>query len=451
MIGDPSRTTTERNYKRLDWQTDLSALADRKELFAALANPSDLSKEIKGAGYRDRPLGFQWRTPRGMYEALGMPAARNSAYETCRRTILGEALIAAENGQGVSYSRRKSFYADGKRYRGAAHTFTTVVRAVAELVQEGWLHEHRVAPNHRGWQSSFWSTTRLIQAASRVAVQLKFDGREIIRLKDAEGHLIDYPETRDTLRLRDALERINAHLKEIQIELPGAVRQGRLLCVGEACVLPRPGNGLYRIFSRGRFSCHGRAYGGDLTIDGEGTVEVDYTALHPAILYCERGIKFCGDPYDIDDFPRNSVKFGFNIAVNAPNTRSAVGALANKVGISSKDAAHLLAAIKKRHKPISEAFCSDAGMRLMRVDSKLILGAVSASNDDGFAALPVHDSLIVPAHFAGRAEEKLVESFELIVGHVNPCQVKTKGKKVPHLEEKMLPSVSSHHGLSAVH
>jgi hypothetical protein len=132
-----------------------------------------------------------------------------------------------------------------------------------------------------------------------------------------------------------------------------------------------------------------------------------------------------------------------------------VGALANKVGISCKDAAHLLAKIKKRHEPISEAFCSDAGMRLMRIDSKLILRAVRVSNDDGFAALPIHDSLIVPAHSADRAEENLVESFELIVGRVNPCQVKTKGKKVPHMGEKMLPSVSSLpnkiHGYSAVY
>ena len=45
---------------------------------------------------------------------------------------------------------------------------------------------------------------------------------------------------------------------------------------------------------------------------------------------------------------------------------------------------------------IAVAFGSDAGVRLMRIDSELILGALRAANDDGFGALPVHDSLIVP-------------------------------------------------------
>jgi hypothetical protein len=203
---------------------------------------------------------------------------------------------------------------------------------------------------------------------------------------------------------------------------------------------------LQRIFSRGSFACHGRAYGwwqnipktvrGDLMIDGEATAEADYTALHASILYCERGFKFLGDAYDIGNFPRDHVKLGFNIAVNAGNQRAAVGALAGEAGISRANAALLLAAIEKRHKPISEAFCSDAGVRLMRIDSELILGALVASNDDGIPALPVHDALIAPSHSIDLAAEKMEEAFETIVGRVNPCQIKIKRKKVPHTGDR---------------
>ena len=95
----------------------------------------------------------------------------------------------------------------------------------------------------------------------------------------------------------------------------------------------------------------------------------------------------------------------------------------------------MLAAIEKRHKPISEAFCSDAGVRLMRIDSELILSALAAANDEGFGALPIHDSLIAPARCIGLAAENMVEAFETMVGRVNPCQVKIKETKVPHMGE----------------
>ncbi len=370
--------------------------------------------------------------------------------------ILGEALLGVETGQGVSYSRRKVFYAAGKRYRDRSHTYLNILRAVDELVQKGWLREHRVAPNNRGWQSSFCATAELIEVAREIGSEPTFQMSEPIRLKDNEDDLVDYPETRETLGLRRALEPINGYLKELKIELPGEALRGRHIRIGDSYVLPLPGNGLHRIFSRGSFACHGRAYGwwqnipktvrGDLTIDGEATAEADYTALHASILYGERGIKFHGDAYDVDDFPRDHVKLGFNIAVNARNKRSAVGALADDAWMSRGSAAQLLTAIEKRHKPIGDAFCSDAGVRLMRVDSELILGALRASNDEGISALPVHDALIAPSHSIDRAAEKMVEAYETVVGRVNPCQIKIKGEKVPHTGESGISRTCSSSG-----
>jgi hypothetical protein len=434
---------------------------DGKENFEVSERIRWLGNPGADAGYRDRPLTFQWQSPLGFVQALGLPAARNGAYEATRRAILAEALLGAESGQDVSYSRRKVFYSTGRRYRGPLHTYATVLGSVDELVQEGWLCGHRVKPNNRGWQSSFWATPDLVRAAGEFAADPTYEVREPIRLKDDADDLVDYPETRETLRIRRALEPINAYLKELKIELPGAVRRGRHLCVDDSYILPIPENGMHRIFNRGSFAYHGRAYGwwqnipktarGDLTIDGEETAEADYAALHVSILYGERGIRFHGDAYAVDDFPRDQIKLGFNIAVNARNKRAAVGALANDAGISRANAAQLLAAIEKRHKPIGEAFCSDAGVRLMRIDSELILGALRASNKDGIPALPVHDSLIAPARFINLAAEKMVEAFETLVGRANPCQVKIKGIKVPHMGEgSRLPrpapsSASQHH------
>jgi hypothetical protein len=146
----------------------------------------------------------------------------------------------------------------------------------------------------------------------------------------------------------------------------------------------------------------------------------------PAILYCQRGLRFDGDAYDVDGFPRDHVKQGFNIAVNSENCRSAIYALADGAGIGAADANKVLAAIERRHKAISDTFFSDAGVRLMRVDSEMILSALRASNDNGFGALPIHDALVAPARSIGLAAEKMVEAFERIVGRANPCHVKIK-------------------------
>jgi len=175
--------------------------------------------------------------------------------------ILVEALIGAQNGQGVSYSRRKVFYSIGKRYRAPAHTYATVLGSVDELAQQGWLYGHRVTPNNRGRQSSFCATPELIAASRDLAADPTFEMREPIRLKDDADDLVDCPETRETLRIRRAFVPINTYLKELRIELPAVTRQGQHLRIGDSQILPIPGNGLQRIFSRGSFGCHGRAYG----------------------------------------------------------------------------------------------------------------------------------------------------------------------------------------------
>ena len=345
----------------------------------------------------------------------------------------------------MSYSRRKAFYASGKRYRAPGHTYSTVLGSVAELEREGWLSGHRVEPHNLGWQSSFWATPDLIEAADRLASVLIFQAGEPIRLKDGARNLVDYPETLKTLRLRKALEPINARLNELKIEVPGAIPEGRHLRVGDAYILPVPGNGLHRVFNRGSFACGGRAFGwwqnipktarSNLLIDGQATAEADYTALHATILYDEQGINFVGDPYDIDSFPREHIKAGFNIAVNASSRRSAVYALANRIGEDRSYASRILASIERRHEPIRRAFCSDAGMRLMRIDSELILRALKAANDNGIPALPVHDALIAPAQFINQVAEIMVEAFTTVIGRVNSCQIKIKGIKVPHMGE----------------
>ena len=367
---------------------------------------------------------------------------------------MAEAIIGAETGQPTSYSRRWCFYSKGKRYRGTDYTYGTVTTAVAECDRADVIIDHRVTPGNLGWQSSFVATDRLMQVwRAREGELVYTPSGEVIWLKDDAGQPIDYRGTRETQRLRRTLEPINEGLAPLAIEIPGAKRRGHLLVIDGSYVLPTPGNALRRIFNRNSFAMGGRAYGwwqnipksarAGLTINGEATAEVDYSAMHAAILYGNAGIKFTGDPYDIAGFERDEIKLGFNVALNAKNKRAAVAALADHLGTGRTRAAQIIDAIMKRHKPIAHWFCSDAGVRLMRIDSDLILTALQAVNDAGDPGLPIHDALIVPVRCAGNSAAKMVESFERIVGNVNPCNIKIKAGNLPHRGDRDLSPSSS--------
>jgi hypothetical protein len=390
---------------------------------------------------RDRPLSFHWRTV-DFVHLLGLPLAHNRAYDATRSAILAEAILAAEVGHGVSYSRRRGFYSEGRRYRGTSFTYASVMAAIAGLDRAGWISDCRVAPGNRGWQSSFVATDQLMQAWRSALPQVAYTVGETVWLKNDDGDLIDYRDTRDILRIKRALAQANESLASLRIEIPNVEWRGRHMLIDGSYVLPIPGNGLRRIFSRGSWSLHGRAYGWfqaipktarpNLRINGEPVAEADYGSLHASILYNEAGIKFTGDAYEVAGFDRAEIKLGFNIALNAKNTRAAVAALADHLDTGRRRAADIITAIQHRHKSIERQFCADTGVRLMRIDSELILDALRGMNDAGDPALPIHDALVVPARCADQAEDKMVESFERIVGRVNPCTIKIKSRNVPH-------------------
>ena len=427
---------------------------------------------------RDRPLSFDWHAP-NLGLLLGLPPARNAALERSMSSVLACAILAVETGQRVSYSRRTNFYANSSRYRGTAFTYVNVLSSIAALDAAGLIIDARSRPGRLGRQSIFVASDELIDAWDDQADQLAHHPGEIIRLKNTAGELIDYRDTRETRRMRSDLDELNEYLAGLLIDVPGAERRGHHMVFkdehgADYYVLPKPSNALYRVFSRGSFEMHGRAYGwfqnvpkaarASLTINGEPVVEADYRSLHPTILYNQAGIRFSGDAYDVDGFERSDVKVGFNVMVNARNRNAAIWAVADAIGPDAKRrreeqaaakahairtgnvqrrqkpikrefcsagdrrlADSVITALEHLHKPIKHRFSSDAGVGLMRIDSELALGATKAMNDNGAPALPVHDALIVPARFANQATAKMVEVFEQIVGTANPCTVSIKG------------------------
>jgi hypothetical protein len=139
--------------------------------------------------------------------------------------------------------------------------------------------------------------------------------------------------------------------------------------------------------------------------------ELDYKGIHPTLLYAEAGETLDGDPYDIPGYPRKLVKRAFNIMVSARDRSGALKATLRKARELTKDDAipegyctsliisALLGAIEQRHQSIAEAFCSDSGVRLQRIDSGMAERVMLDLVRKGIVSLPVHDSFITRAEW----------------------------------------------------
>jgi hypothetical protein len=118
-----------------------------------------------------------------------------------------------------------------------------------------------------------------------------------------------------------------------------------------------------------------------IQIANEPVVEVDYSTLHPALLYAEVGKYVPADAYVIDGWPRKLTKIALNTLINAPNVHSARLAIAHHsamvevADIGSQEAlraaSNLIADIKRVHAPIAHLFHKGKSLELQRRDSDM--------------------------------------------------------------------------------
>jgi hypothetical protein len=302
----------------------------------------------------DYPLGLRWRVPHRALAFPGLPTCRNSRFEDALNGVLTDAVLAAEVGRFVSYSRRPSSYAHQRRYRGNSFTHRCILAAVDGATAAGLLEEERASPGSRGWQSRFKATPLLYEKL--VEHPARFQQNESIWLKDHGRKLVSYEDSHDTHRMRTELDAINRAIGSIKISFlgKGIEKQRRCWIMGDAYMLSTPPN-LRRIFNRKSFDCGGRAYGpwqglkssyrAMMTLDGASVLEPDFVAIHAQLIYAQRDIPLIDDAYTTGEFPREHGKSAFTIALNATSQQGAIRAVADKLMIERDTASRLLKAI----------------------------------------------------------------------------------------------------------
>jgi hypothetical protein len=173
---------------------------------------------------------------------------------------------------------------------------------------------------------------------------------------------------------------------------------------------------LHRVFCGGKFTLGGRFYGAiyqriskDLRpfilINGEPTIELDYSALHIRMLYHMVGIDYQEDPYlSISDGPedRRDLKYVMLIAINDKTENSVKYSVAKKCAEDKRDIIPhwktdmYLQRFKEYHKPIANFITSNKGIELQFEDSQLIDTILQSCMKQNIPVLPVHDSVICP-------------------------------------------------------
>ena len=400
----------------------------------------------KVAEERDKPLSFHWKLLDPTWlDNLSLPAARSNKETAARASVLIEALIVAraEPTRWISYSRRRGFYARQQRYFGTAYTFATVPPVIDQLAFCGFLEHDKKPPGSMGWQSRFRASRALIATFDQ-PLPVLFDPIETIRLKNENGHLVDYRDTAATDKMRRNLETINEALRAALIELdaPGAVSDGQIIRCGDQ-VLYKQMQLLWRVFNSRRFALGGRFYGGwwqtaksadraHIMLDGEPTIEHDYEQLHPRLLYANAGKHLDGDAYTLDGWHRPLVKKAFNILLNAETYLAALRALTNEIGGAGAQAkaAALIEAVKARHADVADYFHSGIGLNLQRKDADIAEQVMLDLLRDGIIALPIHDSFIGKASYGDRIKDIMEDVLYSAFPSLKPITYK---ESVPHM------------------
>jgi len=378
---------------------------------------------------RDRPLGHRCHMPsRELAEALKLPNMKTKTKTEVLHLVAADIVMSARMypGRRISYSRSDGFYKNRRQYTPEGYNLANVTAAVDLLEKLGYITGHdRRPPGRRGTQSSFLPNPSL---AMLLLPAVHAPPRSEVIMKDEDGNVIPYSESGRVHDMRKIIRKVNEVLEQTDIVLDaeGVVADGPWLRKGDYVMYPDM-KSLYRVFNGG-WRLGGRFYGGwwqgvksedrkCFLLDGEKTEEVDYSQIHPRIIYAEAGVDLVGDAYDIPGFDRNLCKVAFNILVNAACLPSALGSLAQEMKGDRKGAEALIEAIKARHSVVAKYFHSSAGVRLQCLDSKMaeiVLSEMTVKR--GIPVLPVHDSFIVPESEKELLVRVMKDAFERVVG-----------------------------------
>ncbi|QWV98641.1 hypothetical protein KP005_04965 [Geomonas nitrogeniifigens] len=209
-------------------------------------------------------------------------------------------------------------------------------------------------------------------------------------------------------------------------------------------ILKLSNKSVYRVFNNGSLKQGGRFYGGwwisapsivrkYITINGDPTVELDFSAMHIHLLYAKVGINYADkgvDAYTLELGPyslrderddRDLNKLILLTAFNAKTPTKAASAVFNELRKEGKLYQYQvrdhklikakLDLLKKKHPHIASLVANDYGRELQYYDSCVVEKVISYFIRKGIPVLTVHDSVICQVQHADTVMNVMYNAF----------------------------------------
>ena len=368
-------------------------------------------------------------------------------------------------GMTIGIPQSRAYYRAKSRYN-AIHISSKAIMVTKRLVEAGLLDWDKGWSGYgpmKGKISQFWPTDRLqdMFEKARFGIDDTFThkNKETIVLRDENRSDIDYEDTVATMQMRRLVRDYNRLLSQTFVDIPNLEEPYILLSdrwlngrtarifIGQNEKFTR------RIFNNNSWEQNGRFYGGwwqripseqrrDIYINDEPTVEIDYSGLHPVLIYQRRGIDYWKDirrdPYqtniegvsekDSRAIGKSLLLFSFNMTDETKLFQAVKGELQEDIpqfSFTFDNLRQVLNKLRVMHPVIEEDILSGIGLNLMNIDGKIAEHILARFVGSGIPILAIHDSFIVPVRQDGFLRTCMKDAIQAILSnfHVNTKEI----------------------------
>tara|TARA_Y100000294_G_scaffold167059_1_gene175910 strand:+ start:577 stop:1923 length:1347 start_codon:yes stop_codon:yes gene_type:complete len=341
------------------------------------------------------------------------------------------------------YSRHPNNYKYIKRYNPLRITFKPLISAINGLAEIRYIKNYTGyfdRETQRGKQSRIVAQHPLFQLMEKhslsVADVLQLPS-EPIRLKNEKKMLIDYEDTPLINKMRNDLIKHNCLLSKSSIQILPSKELKEYLSYNENDAVDFTQQSYHRIFSNSSFTLHGRYYGTwwqsikrkfrpFITINEQKTVELDYNALHPHLLYSKLNINYeeefgrGDDPYSLEGFDssyRPIIKVATLTSLNMKTAKyfsQTIASRLRKEGIFQEHIPYkeIKNKMLAKHHKLKDYFFTGVGLELMFKDSCISEYIIRKMTNKKIPILSIHDSYVVAVPYKELLLSVMLKAFK---------------------------------------
>lgn len=353
----------------------------------------------------------------------------------------------------VNYSRDKNVIDSPKQYRKSGLSYRRLIAFIDALAEIGQIRHENGFHERNGYRNTRMSRSKLsrMQPTGMIEVFSQFGilpehisrhpKQELIEKKakkDDRGKakLMAYRSTVAVGRMRKVLIAYNQLIKSSDIKL--SITPSEFVDFSNTTIK--------RVFNNASWKEGGRWYGGwwqsiksnsrqHIIINGSPTVELDYKALHPFMLYQRAGVLWPEgfDPYRPTQYHnqpepvklRNLCKDFLLIALNAESELGAIGAMKDALKEDKESGGYryptnppelpaMLQALKEHNASIAHYLNTGIGIHLQYEDSCIAEHIIKTMTREGIPVLCLHDGFRCAVEHKEQLKQLMIDSFKKV-------------------------------------